>query len=259
MTEAPPPEVLDAFGVRGSQPVPLSGGEGKAFGADDLVLKPCDDAVEWAWLGDVLPTLEQHGFRLAPPVQAQDGRWIVEGWSAQPRVEGEHAEQWDDVVAVGELFHAQTVGLSRPVFLDARTHPWSVGDRVAWEEVASPVEHPLLDRVVALRRPLKLPAQVIHGDLTENVLFADGLAPAIIDITPYFRPASFASAVVIGDAVRWHDADPEPLLDVVHADPDFPQLFVRAVIYRLVTTLVFDRGDVGYFESDVALAERLSE
>jgi hypothetical protein len=113
--------------------------------------------------------------------------------------------------------------------------------------------------VLARRRPVTIPAQVIHGDLTENVLFADGLPPAIIDVTPYYRPASFASAVVIGDAVRWHDADPEPLLEAMGDDLDFPQLFVRAVIYRLVTTLVFDRGDVGYFESDVALAERLTE
>ena len=61
----------------------------------------------------------------------------------------------------------------------------------------------------------------------------------------------------MGDAVRWKDADPDPLLAVVSHDPEFPQLFVRAVIYRLVTALVFGRTDVSYFESDVTLAERL--
>jgi len=58
-------------------------------------------------------------------------------------------------------------------------------------------------------------------------------------VTPYFRPPGFASAVVIGDAVRWRDADPEPLLEATASDPAFPQLFVRAVIYRLVTSLLF--------------------
>jgi hypothetical protein len=47
------------------------------------------------------------------------------------------------------------------------------------------------------------------------------------------------------------------LLAVVAHDAWFPQLFVRAVIYRLVTALAFGRTDVSYFESDVALAERL--
>lgn len=258
MTAAPSAEALDAFGVAGFDPVPLSGGEGKALLVGDLVLKPCDDPVEWSWLGDVLPGLRQDGFRLAPPVRAVDGRWVVDGWSAQSALEGDHAERWSDVLAVGELFHVATADLERPAFLDTRTHPWAVGDRVAWEEAEAPVAHPLLERVLALREPLALSGQVIHGDLTENVLFADGLPPAIIDLTPYFRPASFASAVVIGDAVRWHDADPEPLLETGRDDPDFSQLFVRAVIYRLVTTLMFDRREVGYFESDVALAERLT-
>jgi class 3 adenylate cyclase len=63
--------------------------------------------------------------------------------------------------------------------------------------------------------------------------------------------------VVIGDAVRWRDADPEPLLEATVRDPTFPQLFVRAVIYRLVTSRLFGREDVGYFGSDVELATRL--
>ena len=46
--------------------MPLSGGEGVAVRAGDLVLKPCDDPVEWAWLGEVLPTVPEDGFRLAP-------------------------------------------------------------------------------------------------------------------------------------------------------------------------------------------------
>lgn len=248
--------MLEAFGVAGV-PVPLGGGEGRAWRAGDVVLKPCDDAAEWGWLARVLPTVPQEGFRLALPIRAVDGGWVAQGWCAQPVVEGTHAERWVDVIRVGERFHRAIVGLERPAFLDARTNPYSVGDRVAWEEQDAPLRHRLLDRLLAMRRPVDLPAQVIHGDLTENLLFADGLDPAIIDVTPYFRPRGFAAAVVIGDAVRWRDADPEPLLAATANDPAFPQLFVRAVIYRLVTSLLFGRVDVGYFEPDLMLAERL--
>ena len=252
----PPPAVLDAFGAIG-EPVALGGGEGRCWRVADIVLKPCEHEAEWTWLAAVLPAVAQDGFRLALPMRATDGRWVVDGWCGQPFVPGEHAERWVEVIEAGDRFHTAVASLPRPSFLDLRTNPWSVGDRVAWEELAPPVSHPILARLLAMRGPIEAPSQVIHGDLTENLLFADGLAPAIIDVTPYFRPRGFAAAVVVGDAVRWRDADPAPLLAVVAHDPWFPQLFVRAVIYRLMTSLVFGRTDVSYFESDVVLAERL--
>jgi len=252
----PTPAACAAFGASG-EPKPLSGGEGRAWRVGDLVLKPCSDPDEWTWLATVLPTIPQDGFRLALPIPAHDGSWVADGWCAQPLVPGQHAERWADVIATGCRFHEATAGLTRPAFLDARTNPWSCGDRVAWEEMTPSVAHPLLDALLKLREPVDVPAQVVHGDLTENVLFEDDLWPAIIDVTPYFRPPGFASAVVVGDAVRWRDADPEPLLEATADDPAFAQLFVRAVIYRLVTSLLFGREDVGYFGSDVELATRL--
>ena len=95
----------------------------------------------------------------------------------------------------------------------------------------------------ALRRPISLPSQLIHGDLTDNVLFDDELAPAIIDLTPYWRPAAFASAIVVHDAVRWWSADPEPLIAATAHLEEFPQLFVRAAIYRMVTSIIVGSGD----------------
>lgn len=73
----------------------------------------------------------------------------------------------------------------------------------------------------------------MHGDLTGNVLFADGLAPAIIDFSPYWRPAPFASAVVVADALLWEGAD-ERLLRAFESEPDFAQYLLRALIYRAV-------------------------
>ena len=97
--------------------------------------------------------------------------------------------------------------------------------------------------MIALRRPISLPSQLIHGDLTDNVLFDDELAPAIIDPTPYWRPAGFASAIVVHDAVSWWSADPEPLIAATAHLEEFPQLFVRAAIYRMVTSIVMGAGN----------------
>jgi uncharacterized protein (TIGR02569 family) len=251
----PPLEVLARFAAPGP-PSPLAGGEGRAWRAGDLVLKPCDDPIEWEWLAEHVPTVRTD-VRLAPPVPTIDGEWLAEGWCAQPLLAGAHAERWLDVLAVARKFHAAVRHLPRPAFIDNRTHAWSVGDRVAWDEAAPPIAHPLLGRMLAIRRPIHAVPQVIHGDLTENVLFADGLPPAVIDVTPYWRPAGCASAIVVGDAIRWRDADPAPLLDATADIEGFPQLLVRAIIFRLVTSLVFDVREVASFEPVVDVAEDL--
>jgi uncharacterized protein (TIGR02569 family) len=219
---------------------PLVGGEGQSWSCGGFVVKPCADPVEWAWLGKQLPSVVQDGFRLALPVRAADSRWVVDGWCAQPLLKGRHPDdgRWVDVLAVSERFHRAAADLERPEFIDWRTHPWSVGDRVAWGEAEPPVVHPFVDRLLNMRRSVQLPAQVIHGDLTENVLFADALQPAVIDVTPYWRPAAFAAAVVVGDAVCWRDVDPDPLVVATSTVAEFPQLLVRAVLYRLVTALL---------------------
>ena len=236
---------------------PLEGGEGRSWRAGDIVLKPCDDVVEWEWLGEWLPRVGQDGFRLALPHRARDGRWVVDGWCAQAAVAGVHTERWADVLEVSRRFCASAAGLARPSFVDHRTHPWSVGDRVAWED-DPPEDHPLLDRLVTIRSQIDLPSQVIHGDLTQNVLFAEDLPPAVIDVTPYWRPSAYSLAIVIQDAVCWFGADPEALLAACADVQELPQLFVRAVIFRLVTALLFDHRDLGNFVRVVEVAERFA-
>jgi uncharacterized protein (TIGR02569 family) len=222
-----------------------------------VVLKPCDDAAEWAWLGDVLPTVPQAAFRLALPVRALDGRWVVDGWCGQVWATGEHAPRWPDIVTLSRALEASFAHLERPPFIDARVHPWAIGDRVAWGELEAPQGDPFLDRLLAIRTHLLLPSQVVHGDLSENVLFAEGLVPAVIDVTPYWRPAGWSAAVVVADAVTWRAADPAPMLYAAGGIPGFAQLFVRAVIFRVVTAIEFWTPETSAYASAVALAERL--
>ncbi|MEV6671869.1 hypothetical protein [Streptomyces sp. NPDC051162] len=77
----------------------------------------------------------------------------------------------------------------------------------------------------------------MHGDLTGNVLFAAGLAPGVIDFSPYWRPPAFAGAVVVADALTWHHADETLLHEIAPTSgPDFAQYVARALIFRLITT-----------------------
>jgi uncharacterized protein (TIGR02569 family) len=241
VTTPPPERVLAAFGRRGSVAQPLGGGQGRAWSAADLVVKPVDDVVEAAWVADVLSELVEDGFRINRPVQSEAGEWVVEGWSAWEALAGEHdtSSRWTDVLEVGKRLNAALRGLTRPAFLDSRVHAWAVGDRVAWAEEAVVVIHevlrPVVERLVAYVGPENSPSQVIHGDLTGNVLFAPGLAPGVIDFTPYWRPPGFCLAIVAVDALLWQGA-PAGLLESMPDAGNRTSLLARAALYRLITS-----------------------
>jgi len=227
---APPPHVLAAFGAVGA-PEPLAGGTGSSWRAGSLVLKPLDCAErEIAWQATLLPSIKQDGFRIAAPLPN-----VVDGWTATPYLEGRHEQgRWRDVIAVGERFHAALAALPRPdAIIDHRTNPWEIGDRVAWGERRYDGIDDLLDGL----EPVDAPSQLMHGDLTGNVLFHDELPPAIIDFASYWRPTEYATAIIASDAVLWEGA-PEDLLDAAHS-----QYLLRALIYRGVTSLEFGTDD----------------
>jgi uncharacterized protein (TIGR02569 family) len=233
---APPADVLAAFGVS-ARPEPLSGGQATAWRAVDVVLKPLDMSVDaLRCQAEVLGAVEPDGFRVAAPMRSQDGELVVDGWTAWPMLAGAHAPRWADIVAVGERFHRALAGVERPAaVLDARTDGWARADRIAWgEQPAGDCARvpEVADLLLAARTAVSAPGQLIHGDLSGNVLFADGLPPAVIDLSPYWRPSAYASAVVAVDAVLWHGADLD-LLSTVAADA---QLLVRALLFRLLAT-----------------------
>jgi uncharacterized protein (TIGR02569 family) len=235
----PSHDVLAAFGSAGDL-VPLAGGRGLAWRVGDLVFKPADLAPdELTWQADMLPTVHDSDIRLSIPQRASTGELVVDGWTAWSYLPGEHREgRWSEVIAVGDRFHAAVAGLARPAFIAARTDPWAIGDRVAWGEV--PVDPyrdvPHVARLVEHLASVDARSQLIHGDLGGNVLFADGLPPGIIDLSLYWRPAPFASAIVVADALVWEGAD-RSLLDSVADVDDFGQMLVRALLYRLVAAV----------------------
>lgn len=238
MVKRPPERVLAAFGIS-DDPVLLPGGRGRTWSAGRLVLKPVDFLPETLWRAEVLVGLPRSAeFRVARPVRAVDGAWVAGGWEASRFAEGvPDIRRPDDVLRAGMAFHAALAELPRPAFLNLRDDPWSYADRVAWNELpvkASPAALELLRPLIDARRPVDLESQAVHGDLLGNVLFAEGLPPAIIDWPAYWRPPAWAAAVAVVDALCWYDATPELVTRWSHL-PHWGQMLIRAVIYRIVT------------------------
>lgn len=228
---------MSAFNSDAS-PVHLSGGGAQAWRAGGIVLKPGFDPVSANWEAGVSLKIKQEGFRVAKPVKSRTGEWCVEGWCAWEFLEGGHDKgRWPERVAANIAFHKALAGFPKPAHFDGRTSPWSVADRVAWGEekveFSEPFREPLA-RLFAILKPINLPSQLVHGDLGyENIIFQPGLAPAIIDFSPYWRPAGLSLGVATADALAWEGADASILKEVEHL-PHFYQLFARAVITRLV-------------------------
>jgi len=233
MSGHPPDAVLRDFGVEGIGRA-LDGGRGTSWLVGGLVFKPEVPAVV-----DGLDQVRELGFRLAAPCRTRDGAFDSQGWSATKWVVGaepdySRAEIWRDIIVAGRAFHRAVAGITRPGFVDARQDWWARGDRAAWGERDVEFRAEFAGVAVRLRKalgPLGEP-QLVHADLTQNVLFAPGLAPAIIDLSPYWRPSAYAEGVVVADALCWHGADAS-LLDLVGVS--VPAV-ARALLFRMATT-----------------------
>jgi uncharacterized protein (TIGR02569 family) len=241
-----PPQVLAAFGIGGT-PQQLAGGQGTSVVVDGLVLKPGADAEETSWLAMVCQQVEPRGFRLPAPVAATDGRLVVDGWSATAYVDGAPVDQrdrsaavWLPVLEASRAFHQAVRQQPQPAFFRRRTHKWAVADAAAWgrqRPAIGPRSSRLLDLLSRHVVDEGLPDQVVHGDLSGNVLLSDGFAPALIDVSPYWRPDAYADAVVVVDALLWWRADPV-LVDLGRPQPlddrIWTSLLARALTFRLL-------------------------
>lgn len=258
----PPPVVLEAFGATG-KPLPLAGGQQTVWRVGDAVLKPVDaDLATLEWQADVLERLDgQPAFRVAPPLRTGDGQLTTAGWTAWRYEPGEHLpRRWPDIIAAGNAFHLATAGLPEPSFMQQRKDNWARADRVAWgDSPAAPFDRiPELAALFAALRPLSAPSQVIHGDLTGNVLFSKGRPPLVLDLSPYWRPAPAAVAIVVADALVFEGAD-AGVLTAVADMAGFGQYLVRALLFRAVTDVLARPGFplfAGYCDA-IRLALRL--
>lgn len=237
MTDDPPPVgVLQAFGVDGS-PVLLPGGQGTSWLAGELVFKP-DEGPCHEWLGVALSEIEPDEVRIAKPVTTRYGSWEHDGWVATewlPGVEPSDAalSRWRGTIQAGRAVHQAVAHLPRPRCLDERRDPWAVADRAAWDELSMAL-HPLALVASRLRDGLEPlgHSQLVHGDLTNNVLFDPDLPVAVIELSPYWRPVEYAEGVVVADALCWHDAPPSLLVDLGVS----VGAVARALLFRMLTT-----------------------
>jgi uncharacterized protein (TIGR02569 family) len=243
----PTSAAVRAFGLRERDLRLLPGGSGFVWTDGRVVVKPVGCVPEHTWVCGVHAAWDCGAVRVPEPVapRGRDGAdWSVDGWGAHVFLRGRDVEllrELDQVKEASDAFHECVRDLPRPAFMAARDDPWAYGDRLAWEGAEPDADaetleliHTLIDHLA----PVAGPDQAVHGDILPNVLVADGLAPGVIDWPPYFRPAGMGNAIAVTDAVTLRDG-PLTLLDTWETGPDWDQLLVRALLYRLGPTGLF--------------------
>ena len=241
----PPAAVRMAWGVDTLEP--LDGGHGMAFLGGGVVLKPVLDSRQFDWLAGALYELPPvDDLRIIRPRPAGDGRWAVEGWSAWEYLEGEvDSARWPEALRVSDRFHDIVSAVAWSPAL-AGSHHWAIGDAFAWGEadIAFPDRfRPLINDLTESRASLDdLPCQLVHGDLGGNILFHPELPPAVIDVSPYWRPKRYADAIIVADAIAWAGADLQALEPL--RDPIGLKMLYRAILFRLgAAAIAFDGHD----------------
>ena len=234
MTSPPPGQVLEAFGSP-ARPVLLDGGQATTWRAGDLVIKPVEDSGEHDWMCDVYSSWPRCRVRVPQPVRAATGDWSAHGWGAHVYLAGETARVLDDprwFRQAADDYHDVLAEIPAPAFLSRRNDVWSTADRLLAEGRQLPDRIAgFVDRCLAAHQPEDEARQLVHGDLSGNVL-RNGGSPAVIDWPAYVWPRAWALAVVLVDALCWEDADRE-LLD---AWPDVSGgALRRALAWRVVT------------------------
>lgn len=229
-------DVLKAFGLSG-EPRRLSGGQGTTYRFGNAVLKPIDNIDEASWVADLNTRLVSDAFRVPKPIKADNGSWVWKGWIASEFIEGAHEKNlYTEAITISQEFHGALKSILKPSFIDQKDNVWAVADRIAWGEQPFPdfaLTAKYFQKVSSLFKPIESPCQLIHGDWgLGNILFTKDDKPAVIDFSPYWRPADFAIAIMIIDALAYENARPT-IVDLCAQIKQFDQLLLRALTRRI--------------------------
>lgn len=267
MSATPPDHVLNAFGAEGE---PRRAGRAWDNGwvyDDSIVLSTVRNSAQALWSAKVRSALNVDGVRVANSVRTSDGRLVIAGWQARHYIPGDFAPRADETIVAAGRVEGGLAGVARPQFLsDKEQDYFRKCDRAAWsadpisilEEMLDPNSVPRADCAEALtiaggllqlREEMVVPTeymQVCHADLVGTLLYDGTAAPVLTDIVPAWHVRGWTAALAAVDCLAMVGADEELLRRFDHL-PDFGQLLVRAMCYRLFVHAVCPESQPGAY------------
>jgi uncharacterized protein (TIGR02569 family) len=247
-------DVLEAFNLKGNIE-PLSGGQNTSVKINDVVLKPVDNDSYCEWVSNVISKIDPQGYRISKPIKSKLGTFIYEGWCCTRYEPGENAEgNVSSKLKAARLFHSDLAKVdfsNRPKSND----PWSKAHEVAWQREQLPKEicKQAIETIGVLLEKVKLQnsynVQIVHSDLSGNILFDEKFGPLIIDFSPTIAPVEYAEAILVCDCIAWQGS-PITDIDLLPDSEFYREMILRATIFRLTVAAIFAGNDSNKFVSE---------
>lgn len=176
------------------------------------------------WSAKVRDKLAVPGARVARPVLATNGRYIVGGWKATHVVEGQLTRRIDETAQLG-LRVERAIAAAGVELPGKRDDIFARAEEAAWAETGEGyVDVPAWEGA---------PRVTGHADLLGTTLYQGANPPAIVDVIPTAapRPYGYTTALVIVDGLI-NEAVDAGICDRFGYIEGMDQLLLRAVAYR---------------------------
>jgi uncharacterized protein (TIGR02569 family) len=244
-----PRHVLASYGLAGVA-VPLTGGSNRSSLLNNYVIKPLDDPRFSEWAYSVWSELFPEKYRISRPLRADTGNFITDGWGASAYERGNHENaRLAEKLVICRALHADLSGIAADKMPD-NNDPWARAHRIAWQTdpLLSNLSKYATDIVQNLLKHTSSkstgPTQIIHADLSGNILFDEELPPLVIDFSPFTAPAAYAEAILVCDCIAWQGS---PLSDLASlpANAYYKEMLTRAIVFRLSVAAILN-GQNGF-------------
>lgn len=253
----PPAHILTSFQVPAAHPVQLGEAWAGGWRCDRAVISRADEPARAAWIAKIMAKVRPVGVSVSRPISSSDGRLSISGWRARTFLSGAPSPRFDEMAAAALRLNEALEGERKPSFVTPPVvgQPWSMNDVFAAAEHAAFAADatewiaPALDEssvprddvaealmkaapLLELRGEISARDQLVHGDVMSCLIFDDASDPIFTDIVPAWRPMGWSVALLAVDSAAWAEA-PDALFDRWQHLPDFEELLLRAVLYRL--------------------------
>lgn len=245
-------EIINVFDCKGEIQA-LAGGQGQSVRVGDCVFKPIDNADYYEWCCSIIDKTNSDTIRISKPKKCIYGKYTYKGWGVTQYEEGYPIKgKWDKKIEVARIFNKALSKVKYSKFPESND-PWTLAHQIAWREKSLPDDiqgtiSKNINDIIASYREVRARNQMIHSDLCGNILFHESESPLVIDFSPALRPAAYAEAILVTDAVAW-EAAPTDIICYISDHDNYEQFLLRAVCFRLCVLAIFNKkSEKKYFD-----------